>query len=645
MSSHHPFQPPYAAPRSMPPPSSSFHQPPAAPPPPLRPLYFLSRYTGILVPLVPADELPFNVRLIGVPRVLRVEETGGMQHVGARAATGLTFRLERDLHTAAEALDASGQRSVGQPPAGFAPAVGVGHGHGHGRSQSGSVGGYLAPDAHARQALAHNAAAYAANQAPQPRPVSAYETAKTWRSGFNPPLAAGDLPTKTPAHPPSLPATTTTTTTTPTDQTQSLIDAILATTSGAQEAARRGYTPRSALPLPPAGALPDAEKKEYCTYWLRHGECDYMQQGCLYKHEMPDRETLGRIGFRGVPRWWAERQMLARPAGPVAMAGGVVKSSEWLRKGRGVGGGDGSDGGSESESGGGAGSESSGSSGGGEKAKVTVKERVRVATKSEPGREIPIRALKPAVAESPTPAMPTPATPKPPKAPPASQAVQPRAAAPPAIDIRKASTASDLIDFAVPLLPTPPSSAPSLTSSASSSPRSGQTTPLTPPTPTTTPKLTAGTTSESPSKAVHGKTTARIFVPRGESAEHHVADARKRQARQYARRGAPVSTLGGVAPLERQIGEMRKGRSVQTADGERKKGGKVARKEKGLMGSRHAPGARAREHRLEREQKVAVRTGLRVRRPAAPAPAPAKGVGAAPGKMSRMEGGGGEEEE
>ncbi|KAK3109376.1 hypothetical protein LTR53_017431, partial [Teratosphaeriaceae sp. CCFEE 6253] len=231
MSSHHPFQPPYAAPRSMPPPTS-FQQPPAAaPPPPLRPLYFLSRHTGILVPLVPADELPFNVRLMGVPRVLRVEEKGGMQHVGARPATGLTFRLERDLHTAAEALDPGGQRSVGQPPAGFAPTVGVGHGHGHGhgRSQSGAFGGYLAPDAHARQALAHNAAASAANQAPQPRPVSAHDTARTWRSGFNPPPAAGDLPTKTPAHPPSLPATTTTTTTTttPTDKTQSLIDAIL----------------------------------------------------------------------------------------------------------------------------------------------------------------------------------------------------------------------------------------------------------------------------------------------------------------------------------------------------------------------------------------------------------------------------------
>ena len=31
-----------------------------------------------------------------------------------------------------------------------------------------------------------------------------------------------------------------------------------------------------------------------------------MQQGCYYKHEMPDRETLENIGFRHVPRWWQE---------------------------------------------------------------------------------------------------------------------------------------------------------------------------------------------------------------------------------------------------------------------------------------------------------------------------------------------------
>ena len=48
--------------------------------------------------------------------------------------------------------------------------------------------------------------------------------------------------------------------------------------------------------------------KEYCTYWLRHGECDFAQQGCLFKHEMPlDRAELDRIGLRDIPRWYREK--------------------------------------------------------------------------------------------------------------------------------------------------------------------------------------------------------------------------------------------------------------------------------------------------------------------------------------------------
>ena len=52
--------------------------------------------------------------------------------------------------------------------------------------------------------------------------------------------------------------------------------------------------------------------KEYCSYWLRHGECDYAQQGCLYKHEMPlDRGVLEKLGLRDIPRWYREKHGLA----------------------------------------------------------------------------------------------------------------------------------------------------------------------------------------------------------------------------------------------------------------------------------------------------------------------------------------------
>jgi hypothetical protein len=59
----------------------------------------------------------------------------------------------------------------------------------------------------------------------------------------------------------------------------------------------------------PMGRAPGI--KEYCSYWLRHGECDYAQQGCLYRHEMPlDRPTLEKLGLRDIPRWYREKHRL-----------------------------------------------------------------------------------------------------------------------------------------------------------------------------------------------------------------------------------------------------------------------------------------------------------------------------------------------
>ena len=55
-------------------------------------------------------------------------------------------------------------------------------------------------------------------------------------------------------------------------------------------------------------SLPLRPPKEYCSFWLRRGECDYTQQGCKYKHEMPlDQETLERVGLKAVPRWFLDK--------------------------------------------------------------------------------------------------------------------------------------------------------------------------------------------------------------------------------------------------------------------------------------------------------------------------------------------------
>ncbi|KAI8935516.1 hypothetical protein NX059_008087 [Plenodomus lindquistii] len=69
------------------------------------------------------------------------------------------------------------------------------------------------------------------------------------------------------------------------------------------EARRYGYQ----LPNP-SGIEPDFGKKEFCTHWIRTGECDFTAVGCKFKHEMPDLPKLKELGFiQGLPRWWKEK--------------------------------------------------------------------------------------------------------------------------------------------------------------------------------------------------------------------------------------------------------------------------------------------------------------------------------------------------
>ncbi|OQD91153.1 hypothetical protein PENANT_c001G08256 [Penicillium antarcticum] len=59
-------------------------------------------------------------------------------------------------------------------------------------------------------------------------------------------------------------------------------------------------------------------KKIYCSYWIRHGECDYSQQGCLYKHDMPTQpELLEKLGLRDIPRWFREKHGVESLVHPV----------------------------------------------------------------------------------------------------------------------------------------------------------------------------------------------------------------------------------------------------------------------------------------------------------------------------------------
>ncbi|KAI7210739.1 hypothetical protein KC333_g8073 [Hortaea werneckii] len=455
-----------------------------------RPLYFISRNNGILVPLVPADELPYTIRLQGLPRVLRFDQTVGMQHVGTAPYTGMTFKIE----------DEGAYRSTSQPPGGL-----------HARSQSALVNPvkkYLAPDALARQALAQTANnQHAPITALETSNLSAHEASSNWRS------------------------TTSTSKPTTSNTTQSIIDAIVSTTSGAAEAARVGYVPRSTV-APPSGAQPDQDKKEYCTYWIRTGECDYMQQGCLYKHEMPDKATLEKIGLgRNLPRWWIEKQSgMKLGAREPQIVGPLMKSSEWLKR-KPV--------------------ERDASDANGESSESDDETQASSGRSIASSQSSEVAAKNAATVVSTGESKDTASKDK------ASRGVEDVSDCKAPFDMRKASTTSDLIDFD-PLLPTPSSSTPCITAEktvGSSSDTMYDSQSTSPPN-----QMTKDDKSTMPpsQKVAATATAAKVFVPKGESVDRHVAEARKRAARQYERRGAPVSTMGSVQPLEKQIQNMQK---------------------------------------------------------------------------------------
>ncbi|MCJ1462765.1 hypothetical protein MMC07_001368 [Pseudocyphellaria aurata] len=81
------------------------------------------------------------------------------------------------------------------------------------------------------------------------------------------------------------------------DETQAAIDAVI----DANEHATAAHASHA-----DAGTPGTYGKKIYCTHWIRWGECDYTQQGCLYKHEMPDEPTLNSIGIRTIPKWYRD---------------------------------------------------------------------------------------------------------------------------------------------------------------------------------------------------------------------------------------------------------------------------------------------------------------------------------------------------
>ena len=397
----------------------------------------------------------------------------------------------------------------------------VSHSHQqHGRSRSNSeTKQFLPPDALARQAIANSSSRDTSNdrQSLPQRPLSAHELATNWRK---PPTSA------------------------PVDDTQAIINAIVSSGSGAETAARIGYS-AGPTTLPPSGYVPDQDKKEFCTYWIRTGECDYMQQGCLYKHEMPDMETLRKIGFRSYPAWWTKKTQITRMDGEKATIGPIVKPSVWLNRAseKPLGSGDEASESSASES-----ESVSYVSNKSTRQDQTTKESIRQKPKFETPVSTPLR-----------------------------------------LKARNQSVTGDLIQFE-PLLPTP-STTPSLT------PASSDDSP-----PSTSASNQDSASDAEPKQKYRSKTGApyKVFIPAGESARKHIAEADKLITRKQTSTTRSIAATN-VPALDKQIQVLQK------------------RQNDGLMASKHAPPTNT-EHEPSTQRDIPAqrvsKSGCRTRRPA-----------------------------
>ena len=427
---------------------------------------------------------------------MSLAQTTGMQHAGTEPWTGFCFRLEESRPSRPSSSPSTYDERPAQQHA-AQPAL-----------------PFLAPDAMVRLGLQKRAQT-ASPESPTCRPLSAAATSTNWRKPTDKPVDK------------------------PTDQTQEAIDAIVAANPVATP---NGYaTPRSTPP--PSGALPDQDKKIYCTHWIRHGECDYTQQGCMYKHEMPNRETLEKIGFRSVPRWWQERTAI-RIAGLSSLptVGTPMKAEEWLKRRSSHA----SDADDESENK----SRSDSESEGDDSAVSTAEKReTSGSTNATSGPDNETRE---------TPAAPSPS------------------------DLRKPSVSGDLIDLS-PLLPTPsPSSDDSddpvdkilrqIASSVRQGASDGQ-----------------WASKHAPKPKSGSASPRKVFVPAGESAEYHISQSRRLAGRPEDRqtpRTQPAEEM-------QQKFEQSPNKPVQILKREVKSGlgdSKQARNAKqGLMTSIYAP--------------------------------------------------------
>ncbi|KIX95300.1 uncharacterized protein Z520_08817 [Fonsecaea multimorphosa CBS 102226] len=242
----------------------------------LKPQFFVTRQNGNMVPLIAMDELPIHVQIEGVSRSLGPHDIAGMIGIG-------TYEARHEFHVV---------RSMNNTtPIPFYPVHGSQTPNSNASPQNSTVTTPLlcpttlsTPTPPKATDVKGNQPSATSSNAVSSSTVSIEEENKSSR------------PTSPPASPSPRPKVQfpTTTTTTPT----------LAPLAWRNKAAPiPASTPNP--PADPDPEMPPPGQKIYCSYWLRNGECNFAQQGCMYKHVMPlNLQVLEVLGFRDLPDWY-----------------------------------------------------------------------------------------------------------------------------------------------------------------------------------------------------------------------------------------------------------------------------------------------------------------------------------------------------
>ena len=217
---------------------------------------------------------------------MKIEHSCGMSHVGTHAFTGQLFQLE-PVDAAQHIIDRINTSHINPSSAKQHPATSEPILY---QSEQGRPATRPPPRSEP--------------SVPQQLPVSA--TATTWRRVDDATSA----------------------------KSQEIIDNIIA--QGSHPPAHKPETALKICRTPSSSPKSSYEQKDkiYCSYWIRSGECDYTQQGCRYKHEMPDKATLASIGFRTVPRWWQEKVAIQLGQSAIPTVGPAMKPAGWLKQRR-----------------------------------------------------------------------------------------------------------------------------------------------------------------------------------------------------------------------------------------------------------------------------------------------------------------------